>query len=311
MKSGMPDNNKVYIDLFRKGLMGKVLLFLIFIILLSCTKIKISTIPPDLDDPEFIEYEENTRKNFETAYDLYIYDMLAWTTSDSVMARINADPDLEKELGPEWFIYQDKNKSYHAVYGKYYQDRDIYKTVLHFIFDESHEVIYTDVSPDSLICLRYARAINSTSQIVDKFYRKKAIRLNRYVLTGLHSRIHVWYLLAQSTSVYEVYGGDFQYILDPTGREIVDSVWNENGFRIVQPDEEEQIILYNHPNKYPTVDNLFCGLNILRKYREKVNMVFIISNTYMSTVTVNNAGEYSLEHAKLTTKCRNGLKDYH
>jgi hypothetical protein len=63
---------------------------------------------PPFDNAEF-------SKKLDTVQWLLEYDNVAWKTTDVVMA-------LPKEqlsgLGQEWFCFQDKNKLWHAVYGK-------------------------------------------------------------------------------------------------------------------------------------------------------------------------------------------------
>src|ERR1044071_5361751 len=58
---------------------------------------------------------QDFNKKFETAQWLVEYDEVAWKTSDVVMTE---DKGELAKLGAEWFCLQDKNKVWHAVYGK-------------------------------------------------------------------------------------------------------------------------------------------------------------------------------------------------
>jgi len=278
--------------------MAKIVSLLICMMLLSCVSTKLSTIPPDLKDPYFLKYDAKVRSHFDIALDLYMYDMLAWTSSDSVSNRLSLNPDLKEELGAEWFIYQDKDSNYHAVYGKYYSNDDIYKSVFHFILDNEYNIKAVKEPVDSSICLYYARAINRSFSIVDKFVREKNLKLNWYVLVDSLGRLNVWYLPGQLSNDFEVYGGDFQYIFGATGKQIIDSIWSENEFKIVKPAVQKQITLINDGNEYPTVDNIFCALNILRKYKQSVFMVYILSRNYLSAIAKNKDAGYSWIHSK-------------
>ena len=62
---------------------------------------------------------------------------------------------------------------------------------------------------DSSICLYFARAINKSFPIVDKFVREKNLKLNWYVLVDSLGTLNVWYLPGQLSDDFEVYGGDF------------------------------------------------------------------------------------------------------
>jgi hypothetical protein len=266
----------------------------------SCRSSKHEDVLFDLKDPEFLEYKERIAANYGIALNLAMYDIVAWISTDSVSNRLSQNQYLTSELGAEWFVYQDKEANYHAVFGKYYQNNDRYNPVFHFILNNQFQVVASDSPVDSQICLYYARAINRSLPIVYKYFEEKKLKLNWYVLGDSSGRLNVWYLPGQLTDEYEVYGMDFHYIFDATGKQLVDSVWNDNGFKMIKPSVQKQVTLMNFYNKYPTVDNIFCALSVLRKYKKNLSIVYIVSQKYTSALAFNKNDGYSWVSTNLT-----------
>ncbi|HEY0428348.1 MAG TPA: hypothetical protein VGC76_11240, partial [Pyrinomonadaceae bacterium] len=85
------------------------------------------------DKPNFDINDFNNK--FETAQWLAEYDDVAWKTSDVVMTQ---DKKELERLGKEWFCFKDKNNLWHAVYGKYENEK--YDLVFHFTMDNSGKI---------------------------------------------------------------------------------------------------------------------------------------------------------------------------
>lgn len=73
---------------------------------------------------------EDFNQKAKTAEWLYMYDAIAWWTSDSVMTQ---NPTELERLGKEWFCFQSSDNNWHAIYGKY-EDNE-FDLVFHYLVD--------------------------------------------------------------------------------------------------------------------------------------------------------------------------------
>lgn len=97
---------------------------LLFLLLIGYSTLAFGqqAVMPDFDMEEF-------DKKSEIAEWLFEYDMVAWLTTDSVMA---SDKKEIEKLGAEWFCYIE-DYSWHAVYGDF--ENNNYEVVFHYLVE--------------------------------------------------------------------------------------------------------------------------------------------------------------------------------
>src|SRR5688572_22360335 len=108
---------------------------------------KIAEPPFDIDD---------FNKKFAVVEWLVEYDNVAWKTTDVLMEQPKAE--LER-LGQEWFCFQDKNKVWHAVYGKLTGDK--YEAVVHFEMDSDIKITRSSKAVDQEFLNKHAIALRT------------------------------------------------------------------------------------------------------------------------------------------------------
>ena len=277
-----------------------VLIALIALTGIACSPALTNKIPSEFYEKSFIDYDLNFKANFEIAQYLYNYDLVAWGSSDSVSAQLDKNPSLADSLGAEWCCYKEGN-NFHAVYGKYYKDTDKYSIVFHYILDNNYEIKRSDSRVDMNKALSFARAIHNSFSVVERFKDSSDIRLNWYVRNDSVGNIEVWCMPAIPSEGNIVYGGDFFYKFDTTGKVLIDSSWHHDHFYdIKERDIKETTSLVSNAFDYPAVGDMALSLNILRMYKQKCRMVIIYTKNYKSGIAKDKNG-YSFIHSKRHT----------
>ena len=63
------------------------------------------------------------------------------------------------KLGAEWFCFQDSKKLWHAVYGKFANDK--YEFVFHYLFDSAGKITKTTEKIDQTFLNTHAKALKT------------------------------------------------------------------------------------------------------------------------------------------------------
>lgn len=216
---------------------------------------------------------------------LYMYDAIAWWTSDSVMVQDTAELN---RLGNEWFCYQTPEKNWHAVYGKYNENK--FDIVFHFFVDTTSKVSRIYESVDTIILNSYSRALITANMKIKSIKDSNNIKFNQYIKRNNDKTFSVWILPAFQTNNYAVYGGEFIYIIDWTGTKILkDESYYQGQFRAFKVGEPREIWLNYRELDKPTLGSIF----FVWYYKKYFTNIRIDNKDYVTTTFKNDDGSYS------------------
>ena len=203
---------------------------------------KDTSIGPNFDIADF-------NKKFAVAEWLCNYDLVAWRTSDSVMAQ---DKNEINRLGKEWFCYEDRQHTWHALYGKYVNGS--FDMVFHFTVDSIGKVKLVRNKVDTSLTNSYARAlITANSQMADIRDTIK-VQFNQYIRQNEDKTFTVWILPAFQPSNTAVYGGEFIYTISQSGEKLIkDDSYFQGNFRGFKVDKPREIWLNYRETDKPTL----------------------------------------------------------
>ena len=232
-------------------------------------------------------------KKFEVAEWLCRYDMVAWWTSDSVMTQ---DKKEIKRLGKEWFCFEDKNNTWHAVYGKY--DNGSFDQVFHFTVDSNATVKRINDKIDTLTLNTYSRALIIANKQISSLKDSVGITFNQFIKQNDDKTFSVWLLPAFQSNGTAIYGAEFIYTIGPTGNNILkdNSYYNGNlrGFKVDKPKE---IWLNYEDTDKPTLGAIF----FVWYYKQYFTSIYIDCSKSKSTVYKYNGDKYTWIHAEKDT----------
>jgi hypothetical protein len=226
------------------------------------------------DMPDF-DMEEFDKKS-EIAEWLFEYDMVAWVTTDSVMA---SDKKEIEKLGAEWFCYIE-DYSWHAVYGDF--ENNDYEVVFHYLVEDYGEVERTDESIDTSILNRYSRALQTAKKQFSTSIDTLNLGYNQYILENEDNTLSVYILPAFQTNNVAVYGKEFIYTIDESGNNILkDDSYTQNQYSGFEIDETKEIWLDYSELEKPTIGALFFAW-YYKSYFAKI----VISTSKSTTTTM-------------------------
>jgi hypothetical protein len=219
-----------------------------------------------------------------TALYLAAYDQVAWVTSDSVLALVTADSTLRRDLGTEWFAYE-QDSTWHAVYGRYDKASDRYVQVVHYAAVARGAFRRQAMPADSLLARRYGRALALTDARLPAAAVRSGARFNTYVRPIPGGGLELWYLPAWQPNGWLIHGMEFYYRVDSTGTRITDSSAVVSPLRGSRPDTTKVLNIANEERELPTVGQAFFALY----YGRYFDRVYIRSRDFVSTFV--NRGE--------------------
>lgn len=153
------------------------------------------------------------------------YDRIAWVTSDSVMAQ---DKSEIARLGNEWFCFK-RHDTWHAVYGKF--ENNTYDIVFHYEVKDG-KISRSDQAVDTTLLNTYSRALQTSGQQIKALRDSINLRFNQYIRKNEDNSLSVWLMPAFQPNSVALYGGEFVYRLDPTGRRVLaDESYFQKQFR--------------------------------------------------------------------------------
>ena len=204
------------------------------------------------DAPKFDIADFN--KKFEVAEWLVRYDLVAWKTTD--VLRQQDQKELEK-LGAEWFCFQDKNNLWHAVYGKYENNK--YNLIFHFTMDNNSKITRITDKIDEDFLNSHARAlITANKQLTAALKGADVPRFNQYIRQNSDKTFSVWILPAFQTNGVAVYGGEYIYTIDQTANKITkDESYSQGNFRGFKAEPPREIWLNYRETEKPTLGAIF------------------------------------------------------
>jgi hypothetical protein len=223
----------------------------------------------------------------DTVYWLCEYDEIAWWTSDSVLA---TSKEEQAKLGSEWFCIK-RGNIWHAVYGKF-QDNN-FAMIYHYEADSNQLVkrVYTQI--DSLSLNSYSRALVNSNKFVSAFPGSLQVRFNQYIRRNSDQSLSVWFLPAFTTSNIAVYGGEFYYVFDSTGNNLVFKNEYVQGYKGFKPDSKKEIWLNYESREEPTLGSIF----FIWYYRKYFNRIVVDAKKFKSTLFHDKEKGYYWVHA--------------
>jgi hypothetical protein len=224
---------------------------------------------PPFDNAEF-------SKKFDTVQWLLEYDNVAWKTTDVVMA-------LPKEqlsgLGHEWFCFQDKNRLWHAVYGKLAGGK--YEMAFHYEMDSAEKIKRSTEKIDQDFLNRHALALKTASDKLAATIPPGSPTFNQFVRLNADKTFSVWLFPAFQPDRLAVYGGEGVYTIDAAGKKIVkDESYFQVAFRGLKTEPPREVWLdYSEMDK-PTLGAIF----FVWYYKSYFTKIFIDNEKTTSTV---------------------------
>src|SRR5205085_3241032 len=190
------------------------------------------------------------------AFYLWQYDSFAWATSDTLAAQLTTiGSDAAKRLGEEWFCFK-RDSTWHAVYGRFDEAADKYDEVAHYTSTGQGGIVRSRPLADTALANRFGRALVTTRRRLPAELHKSGLRFNSYVRGREDGGIDVWYVPAWQSNGWIVYGAEFLYVLDGTGRSVRDSVVRVGQLTGVRPDATASVNLRSEAPGIATVAEL-------------------------------------------------------
>lgn len=202
---------------------------------------------------------------------------------------INKFSQLEDVSAIEWFSYNENN-TWHTVGGNVADTK--LKIVHHIIFDSLTEISDNTGSYDTSKLNSYGLALASANIHFKLIRDTTSIYFNSFVISNPEQNISVWVLPALQPSGQAIYGCEWEYIYDKTGKNLL----KKNSFThiltgvwIGQP--REQWLNYRNTNN-PTIGSLFFA----QSFRDYFTRIRIDTKISTSTTAKNKNGDYTWTH---------------
>lgn len=191
----------------------------------------------------------------QIAFYLWQYDSFAWQTSDRLVSEMQTlGKATADRLGPDWFCFK-RDSVWHAVYGKFDETTDRYDAVVHYV-GSRRRIVRSPAAVDSDLADRFGRALSVTRQHLPKAFVGR-LRFNSYVRERKDGGIDTWYIPSWQPNGLIVYGVEYQYTLDRTGRTIKDSVVRLGDIKGMRPDSTASLnLIHDEAPGIPTVAEL-------------------------------------------------------
>ncbi len=223
-------------------------------------------------------------KKSELAKWLVEYDEVAWKTSDVVVTEDKAE--LAK-LGPEWFCFQDSKKLWHAVYGKFANDK--YDVVFHYIFDSAGKITRTKDVVDAVFLNGHAKALATAKATLIAKIPPDSPLFNQYIRQNPDKTFDVWMFPAFQRDSTAVYGGEGIYQIDSTGSKIItDQSYFQKGLRGFKVGTPREIWIDYAEVEKPTLGSIF----FVWYYKSYFTNIYIDNSKSTSTVINTGPGGY-------------------
>ena len=271
-------------------------LTIVLFVLTSC--ILASGQKPNVKGPQFDISDFNAK--FETAQWLVEYDGVAWKTTDVLMQQ--NEKDLER-LGPEWFCFQDKDKIWHAVYGKLTQGR--YEAVFHYVRGPGEKITKSDTKIDQDFLNRHAIALSTSREKLMTSIPENSPRFNQYIRQNPDKTFSVWMLPAFQPDGTAVYGGEAVYTLDASGTKLIkdESYFQKNlrGFASQPPRE----IWLN----YTEMEKPSLGAIFFVWYYKSYFTQILIDNVKTTSTVIGVGGNFVWTHVEKDANAKPSEQD--
>ena len=254
--------------------MKKSILFVLLIILLPWIGKPQST-SPKFDSITFNEQLEIANQLIECEY----YTQLA----------ADEFSKLEDISSTNWFTFVE-NQTWHTVGG--ISDGNTFRITKHVIYDSASSILdYTGISDSSKLIASFAALAEANKQF--QLIRDTSnLYFNSFVLWHPDQTVSVWILPAFQPSGQAIYGVEWEYIFDKSGKNLLmqNSFTNRiTGIWIGQP--RELWLNYRNIDK-PTLGSVFFA----QSFRDYFTRIRIDTRISTSTTKKETSGKYSWSH---------------
>jgi hypothetical protein len=156
---------------------------------------------------------------FATAEWMYEYDAVASFTYDRLLRQPKAEL---RHIGKEWFSYKDNNGDWHVYFGK--MNASNYELAFQYDLDKNFNVLATVTPADSAVLNNYGRAMSNAQRLFNREDPElKDTRMNWYIRRNDNNQFDIWALPGVQADGKMLYGSQYHYTFDPTGRRMVNA----------------------------------------------------------------------------------------
>jgi hypothetical protein len=196
---------------------------------------------------------------------------------------------VEDVSAMEWFSFP-VNKTWHTVGGEIADTK--FKILHHVTFDSLNDITEYTGSSDTFKLNSCITALTQASVQFKPIHDSVSIYLSTFVLENADQSISVWILPALQPSGQAIYGCEWEYIYDKTGKQLI----RKNSFTqaltgvwIGQP--RELWLNYRSTGK-PTVGSLF----FTQSFRDYFTRIRVDTQMSTSTTAKDKNGNYTWTH---------------
>ena len=222
-------------------------------------------------------------KKFEVVEWLIEYDNVAWKTTDVVVEQ--ATKEERDRMGREWFCFKDKNKVWHAVYGRLNEDK--FDAVFHFEMDSTQKIKRSTEKIDQAFLDTHAKAISTAHEKLSSKTPPGSPKFNQFIRQNADKTFSVWMLPAFQPDRTAVYGGEGIYTIDPSGTKILkDDSYFQITFRGFKVDPAKEVVIDYSEMEKPSLGAIF----FVWYYKSYFARIVISNEITMSSVMKTPAG---------------------
>ncbi len=119
------------------------------------------------------------------------------------------------------------------------------------------------------------------------------VRFNQYIRRNSDNTLSIWLLPAFTTNGIAVYGGEFYYLFDSTGNNLISKTEYAQGYKGFKPDPKKEIWLNYETKDEPTLGSIF----FIWYYRKYFDRIIVDAKKFKSTLFHDNEKGYYWVHA--------------
>lgn len=202
------------------------------------------------------------------------------------MRNLKEVPDTSDIL---WYC-QFINNTWHTVGGNFKNDK--FAISKHFVVDSVYNVHEFPGSYDTVHLTSLGYAISQASEYFQQVLDTTAIYFNSFLINNTDKTISVWFLPAFQPSGQAIYGWEWEYIFDQTGKKLLKTNSYKGIFTGVWIGQPRELWLNYRNTDFPTIGSLYFGLT----FCDFFTRLRIDTRISTSTISKDKSGEYFWSH---------------
>jgi hypothetical protein len=196
---------------------------------------------------------------------------------------------MPETAGSEWFSYQENN-TWHSVGGKSYGSTFEIKN--HVTFDSLYIISdYSGIS-DTTKLNALASALTNANTQFQIIRDTSSIYFNSFVISNDDQTISIWYLPAFQPSGQAIYGCEWEYTFDKSGKNLLRKNFYVNAITGVWIGQPRELWLNYRNTDKPTIGSVFFALS----FRDYFTRIRIDTRISTSTTSKDADGVYNWLH---------------